>query len=445
MKSKKKVLAAILAGCMTVSLFSIAPAYKAFADGDSIEDIKKDKEENESKTEEAKAKLEDLKAQQQDLLDTIAELDGQIDEYQGKVTSLTEEKNTIQAKVAITENNLQDAYIAETNQYASMKERIQFAYENGDVEYIDALMSIKDYSSITNQSEYVSQISAYDQEQLNTLAEIEQQIDSYQSDLQESLAKVSDLKAAAEEEMGALEVLQEGKQEMLGNTEDDIDLTEEEIAELQAQHEQQEASIDSLIAQAEAQRKAAASTVSSSSSGSTVQYQTVTKTVTETVADPTATSGDATKTVTTTVTEQVPVSNNTSSSSGKYNTWNGGSMSWPIPGHYYVSSGLGTRWGSPHNGIDIPAPIGTPVYACADGYVITAQSNYYNCGNAILISHGNGATSMYYHLSGFAVSAGQNVSKGQLIGYSGNTGFSTGPHLHWGLRVNGSYVDPRSY
>ena len=52
---------------------------------------------------------------------------------------------------------------------------------------------------------------------------------------------------------------------------------------------------------------------------------------------------------------------------------------------------------------------------------------------------------MYYHLSGFAVSAGQNVSKGQLIGYSGNTGFSTGPHLHWGLKVNGSYVDPRSY
>lgn len=89
--------------------------------------------------------------------------------------------------------------------------------------------------------------------------------------------------------------------------------------------------------------------------------------------------------------------------------------------------------GNAHNGLDIAAPIGTPVYAAADGKVVRADDNgRYQYGKYILIDHGNGLTTLYAHLSGFAVSSG-NVTKGQLIGYVGNTGFSTGSHVHFGL------------
>lgn len=90
--------------------------------------------------------------------------------------------------------------------------------------------------------------------------------------------------------------------------------------------------------------------------------------------------------------------------------------------------------GRPHNGMDIGAPMGTEVYAAADGRVVRVDYNgyYYQYGRYILIDHGNNLTTLYAHLSQSAVSAGQTVSKGQLIGFVGNTGFVTGPHLHFG-------------
>lgn len=91
--------------------------------------------------------------------------------------------------------------------------------------------------------------------------------------------------------------------------------------------------------------------------------------------------------------------------------------------------------GQAHNGMDIGAPIGTPVYAAADGQVVRVDYNgrNYQYGRYILIDHGNGLSSLYAHLSGAAVGSGQSVTKGQLIGHVGATGFVTGPHLHFGV------------
>ena len=118
---------------------------------------------------------------------------------------------------------------------------------------------------------------------------------------------------------------------------------------------------------------------------------------------------------------------------------------WPLEGT--VTSGFGYRWGRMHEGIDISVPEGTPIRAVADGTVILVQSEYESggYGNYSCIDHGGGLSTCYAHQSSFATSVGARVSQGDLIGYSGNTGHSTGPHLHFEVRVNGSPVDPMGY
>ncbi len=139
---------------------------------------------------------------------------------------------------------------------------------------------------------------------------------------------------------------------------------------------------------------------------------------------------------------------------------NGGSLSWPVPGHYVISSGYGSRWGSFHAGIDISdgATMGAAVTAAAGGtvsYVATGCSHNYgkdsSCGcnggygNYLLIDHGNGMTTLYAHLGSVNVSQGQYVSAGEMVGVAGSTGWSTGAHLHFEVRINGSTVDPQGY
>jgi murein DD-endopeptidase MepM/ murein hydrolase activator NlpD len=115
---------------------------------------------------------------------------------------------------------------------------------------------------------------------------------------------------------------------------------------------------------------------------------------------------------------------------------------WPVSGP--VTSPFGMRWGRMHEGIDISVPEGTPVHAAASGRVIIAAYTG-GYGNYTCIDHGGGLSTCYAHQSSFAVSSGQSVQQGQVIGYSGNTGSSTGPHLHFEVRVNGSAVDPMGY
>jgi murein DD-endopeptidase MepM/ murein hydrolase activator NlpD len=118
---------------------------------------------------------------------------------------------------------------------------------------------------------------------------------------------------------------------------------------------------------------------------------------------------------------------------------------WPVEGT--LTSGFGYRWGRMHEGIDISVPEGTPIRAAADGTVILEQSEYESggYGNYTCIDHGGGLSTCYAHQSSFATSVGAGVSQGDLIGYSGNTGHSTGPHLHFEVRINGAPTDPLGY
>jgi murein DD-endopeptidase MepM/ murein hydrolase activator NlpD len=119
-----------------------------------------------------------------------------------------------------------------------------------------------------------------------------------------------------------------------------------------------------------------------------------------------------------------------------------GQFIWPINGT--VTSGFGPRWGSFHEGVDIAAPTGTPIRAAASGSVrIAGYTGGY--GNYTCIDHGGGLATCYGHQSSIGVSVGQTVAQAQIIGAVGSTGHSTGPHLHFEVRVNGQAVDPLGY
>lgn len=117
-------------------------------------------------------------------------------------------------------------------------------------------------------------------------------------------------------------------------------------------------------------------------------------------------------------------------------------LMWPVSGP--LTSGFGYRWGRLHAGIDIGVPIGTPIHA-AKGGTVSFSGTMSGYGNVVVINHGGGFSTLYAHQSRTGVRVGQSVSQGQIIGWSGNTGSSTGPHVHFETRVNGSPQNPLNY
>jgi murein DD-endopeptidase MepM/ murein hydrolase activator NlpD/outer membrane murein-binding lipoprotein Lpp len=120
----------------------------------------------------------------------------------------------------------------------------------------------------------------------------------------------------------------------------------------------------------------------------------------------------------------------------------GSGFAWPVSGP--ITSPFGMRWGTLHPGIDIGVPTGTPIHAAGSGTVVWCgwMSGY---GNLVMIDHHNGLATLYGHQSRIAVGCNQEVSQGATIGYVGCTGFCTGPHLHFEVRLNGTPVDPLGY
>ena len=171
-----------------------------------------------------------------------------------------------------------------------------------------------------------------------------------------------------------------------------------------------------------------------------------TTTTITTTAETTAPTTTAETTTTTVATTSAP--------------YNESQFAWPVPGFYYISTPYGSRWGSTHGGIDIAGGgiSGAPVVASRSGTVIYVsngcshnygKSSSCGCGggygNYCIIEHDGTYSTVYGHMASVNVSYGQQVNQGDVIGYVGSTGWSTGYHLHFEIRVNGSRVDPSGY
>ncbi len=428
---KKHGIKKIISACLVAALLATSSNVICYDNlngvyADELSDAEAKKEDASQRKKDAQAKLENLKKNKEDTIEMIAALDKEICDYEDKIKVLNEKKNSLMAKEAVIENDLQNAYIAETQQYNSMKERIQFAYENGDASYVQAVVSIKDYSNVMNQSEYVTKVSSYDQQELNELLDIEIEISDYKDSIAENLDEIVSLTSQAEDEQSALEVMQAGKQEALQDFNNQIEDTEYSIEQLEAIEAEQEAAIQAILAEAAARRAAAEAAAQAAAQQAAAQA----------AAQRTASAGDA---------QQAPTQYQ-----APMNTYSGGAFTWPMPSSGSISCGFGPRVApiagasTYHKGIDIGCPSGAPIVAAADG-VVSYTGYFGGGGNTVIIDHGNGLSTLYMHMSGFAVGQGTNVSAGTTIGYAGSTGVSTGPHLHFAVTVGGSYVDPMGY
>lgn len=397
-----------------VMVISMAEPLKAT----SIQNEKDKQEELQDKIEDAESIIAELEALKEDTNAYITEMDKKLDE----ITAYIEELNTnIEAKnqqIAETEETLKKQEEDIQSQYEAMKKRIRFMYENGQQEYLDLILSSGSIGDFLNKAEYLTKITEYDRNMLDKMKETKNQIEETKNTLVTEQAELQALKDKADEEQKGIEVLIEEKGKVLKETQASIEDKENDISTLQGEIEASKAIVAELEAierrrkEEEARRKEEEKKRQEEANKNPGSQQ-----------------------------------NNQQTQTPSYN---GGVMLWPLPGYTYISSDFDNRvhplfgYLENHNGIDIPAPRGTNIVAAADGVVAWAYKSG-SAGNWVGIDHGNGLYTIYMHMSSFAVSEGTHVKAGQVIGYVGSTGWSTGNHLHFSVRLNGKYVNPHNY
>lgn len=343
----------------------------------------------ETAKEELQAKLSDLEADKSSTEEYIAELDGLLDGVQSDIIDKEADLKAVQTDLENTRTDLSDAREKEEQQYEALKKRIKVMYEKGETSYYEILLEAKDISSLLNDSKYISKISDYDRNLLQSLQETRLQIEELEAQLQKQLAEIEALKEELEAKEQEIEMLLEVKA-------DELIVINEAIEEAEAAYNEKEQEIE--------QEKVLMS-----------QLQTAELNIGTVLYTGTSSTG----------------------------------YIWPVSGYSGISSTYGSRicpfhGAEFHYGIDIPAAGGTPVLATANG-IVSAQAFDSGLGNYIIIDHGNGVQSYYLHNSTISVSVGQTVTQGQVIAGVGTTGSSTGNHLDFRIRVNGSYVNPLTY
>ena len=398
MKKFKKT--AIVVVC-AVALAAIPPVSNVSAT--SMQEAQDSKNEAEGNKKDAQNVLDGLQERQNQLISDVEVLDKQVSDIQTKITAKEEEEDQLNTEIDDTKEKLAAAQVEEDNQYAALMKRIQYLYENGEVEYIDTLMSSASFTDMLNKSEYVEQISSYDQKQLNALIQTRQDIQDYEATLEKDLKEVESVKADLETEKDNLNTTITEKNNKIAEYSKDIDAQTAMVEQYQKEIDAADAEMAAIQKRLDEQR--AAQQQSGGSSGS---------------------------------------------SEPQYYTPSGGSSMCPATQGSRISSYFGPR-SSPtagatanHKGIDIPCPTGSDIVASAAGTVVVSQYSS-SAGYYIMIDHGNGVSTVYMHNSQLVVSVGQSVEQGQVIAKAGSTGYSTGSHCHFGVMINGSYVNPLDY
>lgn len=374
--------------------------------------------------------LSQLEAEKKDSEAYLADLDAKVSEIADKIYKLQTEIDTKNKEIEVTQEQIKQAEVDIAEQYAAMKLRIQYMYENGNATYLSMILDSQSIGDFLNRAEYISEITSYDRNMLDEMQAKKNEIEAAKASLDRQLSDLQVLQAEAENEREATEKLMEAKnaeiesvnasiaeaQNQIKNLDDDIEAQQELILEMESiearrkaeEESRKKAEEESRRRAEEESRKQAQNTEASKSSESSENNT------------------------------QAPVYN-----SGKY--------IWPLSGYSYISSYFSMR-NNPfggnstefHNGIDIPAPTGTPIMAVSGGQVAWSYMSS-SAGNWIGIDHGNGTYSVYMHMSSRLAQEGDYVTTGQIIGLVGSTGRSTGPHLHLSIRLDGSYVNPLNY
>ena len=378
-----------------------------------------DKEEKEQQIEALEQEKEEqnqaLNSMQTDKANTEAEiesLDSQLASVQTEIDTTNSELEQTEAALEQTKKDLEAAREKEKKQYETLKLRIKVMYKKGDTGYLEILLAAEDITSLLNSTEYISKISDYDSNLLQSLQETRAQIEELEKQQEEEVARITQLKEELEAQETELQGILDEKAAYIQSLNATIEYTEEYIQELEENISMEQ----QALAEIEAEIRAAAAAAAAASGGG-------------------ESSGGG-------YVEDV---------SNAYKPSYGGGWVWPSDTTYLTDTFGYQDWrGGSHNGIDIGASYGSPIYAAASGTVWIAGYSS-SAGNWVVIDHGGGVLTVYMHASALYVSSGQYVSAGQSIAAVGSTGWSTGPHLHFGVMVgssggyDGYWVDPLGY
>lgn len=403
MKYQTKGICLILCLALVAGFFGKA-AISAHA-GELTNSVIKEKEQEISEAKEEKKQLqnnlsdvkkmkEQLEKSKADLATYVEELDANLSTIQAKINELNEMITTKESEIAEKTTELEEAQRVQQEQYEAMKTRIKFMYERGDTLYLEMLFTSESFGDMLNKAEYIEMLSSYDRNLLDEYVAQAEYVALCKESLEEEKGVLDEAKASVEAEEAALNELISTKQDEMYKMSSDIQSKEQAIKEYEADIAEQNETIKALEAIVAEERKKLAA-------------------------------------------EQ----------GRKYD---GGVFAWPAPSYKRISDDYGNRThpilGTQqfHNGIDMAAPGGSPILAAYDGTVVAAAYSG-SMGNYVMIDHGDSLYTIYMHASALYVSKGQEVSRGDKIAAVGSTGRSTGNHLHFSVRLNGSYVNPWSY
>lgn len=335
------------------------------------------------------SKLNELDGEIDSVLQEVADLTSQIVQYEDEIQQLNTRLELLQKSIKEKEAELEE-------KKKTLENRLVAMYMKKETTFLDVVLSGELMNFISNQN-LIKQATSYD----NNLIE---EVESLKKTLENEKQEVETIKIEKQQKTKELQTLKSQKQEKADKLTDEQKELEKKLSEYKSQAEQYAALERQAIAKEEA-AKAAASTTN----------------------------------------------NNTRNTTSTVNTtYSGGKLGWPCPASSRITSQYGYRilFGVRdfHTGIDIGAGMGSNIVAAESGTVILAAYGWNGgYGNYIIINHGNGVTTRYAHASALYVSAGQTVTKGQVIAAVGSTGNSTGPHLHFEVRINGSHQNPLNY
>lgn len=331
----------------------------------------------------SKERLKENEIQQKVLEDEIKKLDQQVIVIENKMLEIEEKLMKKQEEIEIAKEALQAAIQKKDVQYAAMKSRMVHMYKNNNVGYLQIIFSSKSFSDMLHRVQYIKAISEYDNQLLQDYQKQELDIDEKKNKLVAEEETIQLLYAEQANVKKELQVARTDKNKKAGLLESEAGQLHAQITEFEKISKDLEAQIKKLTEQ------------------STVKY-------------------------------------------------NGGAFIWPVPGYYNISSEYNPRENPItgrnefHQGIDIPAGYGKSVVAAADGRVITSGW-VRGFGNTIMIDHGGGLVTIYGHNSSLTVGNGVTVKKGQQVARIGSTGYSTGNHCHFEVRINGRHTNPWKY
>ncbi len=423
MKKRKlwvSVLAGIMAGIMLLSLLLSLLPTKAYAQSSS--EIKIQINALENQRDELQAQMDELEAKQNDNLSDIQEIleqknliDQQIGILQAQIRNINDQISAQNLLIADKQDELDAAELRLKDLNEKNKERIRTMEEEGSLSYWSVLFKSNSFADLLDRLNMVEEIAAADQRRLQALREAATKVESARDELTLEKENLEEDKA----ELADSEILLDEKREEADALILELLAKGAELDAIMEEYEAQEYDLLEEIAAREEEYNQAKER----------EYQQWLST-------------------------SVPSTGNSSGNNGGSNNndyFVGGN--WIAPCSYvYVSSPFQAEgrlhpvlgYVRPHNGIDLAAYEGTPIYATRGGTVTTATYDS-GAGYYVSINHGDGFSSIYMHMTHYVVSSGEHVSQGELIGYVGSTGLSTGAHLHFGISKNGTYVNPANY